>query len=146
MWTYLILAWLGMNLVLVLLLWHRAQRLDRGEAARIQPSDPEKAGGPQPRLAPATGSRPLRSGAPSASWPMAGTPPRVIVVHGEHTPIDGEPQPPALRDCRNSSGTGAPDGCRLREMQAEIRELRLAVAELSLDKARLSSAMARMRC
>ena len=138
MWTYLILAWLGVNVILVLLLWHRAQRLEREETARIPPTAPDAALVQPPR-------RP-RLEDTSATWPLRETASRVVVVRGERPATGSEPLLPALQHCKGLTGTGEPAGCRMREMQAEIRELRLAVAELSLDKARLSSAMARMRC
>jgi len=146
MWTYLILAWLSLNVILVLLLWHRAQRLDREEAARMLPTVPDKAPPGKPSAVHAPQPRPARLADASGPRPAPETRTRVVVVRGEPASHGLEPQFPGLQHCRGPSGTSDPAGCRLREMQAEIRELRLAVAELSLDKARLSSAMARMRC
>lgn len=143
MWTNLILAWLGLNMVLVLLLWRRSILLSRREEQRIatQRSLAEVPGlilSPVQRVS--TDAEAANAGRRSDNKS------RVVVVSGDRKESPRLPSHASPAACNGLIGFNATRSCRFTEMQAEIRELRLVVAELSLERARLSSAIARRRC
>lgn len=140
-WTSILLIWVGVNVLLVGLVWRyewmkarAASRLHEGGHAGSSnmPSAPEdlrhtRLGSgidrsrPQRIVAMAAGAA---GAAPASASTGAGLPPR-----------------PASLPC------GGPPHrlCRLHEMHEEIRVLKLTVAELALDKAMLSAAAAHKR-
>lgn len=144
MWTNLILAWLAMNVVLVLLLWRRSILLSRREEQHFAAQQSSA-------QAPSLIHHKLQRVSSDAEAANAGRRPDnksrvVVVVSGDtkESPRLPPEAPPAT--CNGLNGFNATRFCRFMEMQAEIRELHLVVAELSLERARLSSAIARRRC
>lgn len=144
--TAVILGWLGLNLVLVLLLWRDAEmtrrRVEAREAARAKARAESQAALWRPR-----GDAAGHPEAGIAAHASAGSdaPParearRVIaMVSGE----SGDALAPRLSGggsaARVLPAVPGADVRHLMDLYDEIRTLRLTVAELSLDKARLTA-------
>ena len=144
MWTNLILAWLGLNVVLVLLLWRRSLLLSRREEQHVAAQGALAEASclihtPVQRVS--TNAEAANAGRRSDNKSRV-----VVVVSGDRKEPHRLPPHSAPAACNGLIGFNATRFCRFTEMQAEIRELRLVVAELSLERARLSSAIARRRC
>lgn len=107
----LLLAWVGLNLPLVALLWYGAEvrQRRRAEADARTPRRPEPAA-PDTPAAGHTGHR-------------SSHPPRLRAARN-----------PA---CNTACNPSCDPACECEALRAEVRSLRVTVAELSIDRARL---------
>lgn len=141
----LLVAWFGINLLILALMWHNANERRRRRQAyererQYAPGHLAQPGWPSPTahtaatLVPAA-ETPAPEGAPPAAEPS-----RVVVMVNGDVPVR-RPRvaPPVLQAVRAPAAAAAPAPCNCdcHALRAEIRHLRLTVAELSIDRASL---------
>lgn len=144
LWTSVFLAWVGVNVVLVALMWRYHGMKERSARQRISRQPAALPGldapGPCPHAAAGWHCQPPE---PERSRSGAGTEPRpprrrVVALTSADAAAATWAGPTA---CTSASHAA----CRVHELHDEIRVLKLTVAELALDKARLSAAAARRK-
>lgn len=151
-WTTVLLAWVGVNVLLVALMWRYQWLKQRNLALRSRLADalpeitPAKTHSSQRHIAPP----PVSPGASRwASWSPA---PRhqvqrrvVSLVAGDLAAAAGLDAAEVSAEAQRRCLSEAASRCQLLDLHEEIRNLKLTVAELSLDKAMLSAAATRRK-
>jgi hypothetical protein len=146
----LLVAWFGINILILALMWHNAnerrRRLEAYEREReSMPRDgAQSVAATHGAVAPATAASPAESLSASEAGTLATEPPRVVVMVNGDTPAR-RPRPAsavlqavqAVQAVQTPSTASAPCHCDCHALRAEIRNLRLTVAELSIDRASL---------
>lgn len=134
----LLVAWFGINLLILALMWLNAnERRRRREAYERQRQGALPDAGPGSMLhpAPAEGATPDERATTDAAPPVS-EPPRVVVMVNGDTPARRlRPPPPVLHEALTPEVP--PADCDCEALRAEIRSLRMSVAELSIDRASL---------
>lgn len=134
----LLVAWFGISLLILALMWHsagvRRRRRDAHELQRQGALHGLPAGGLR-HPASAEGATPDERATTDTAPPVT-EPPRVVVMVNGDTPSR---RPRAARPVLHEALTPhAPHArCDCQALRAEIRSLRLSVAELSIDRASL---------
>lgn len=144
LWTSVMLAWVGVNIVLVALMWRYQWLKERSARApasgQSAPLPDHEASGRCPRFKAAWPCEPPEAAdnRPSASTELRAARRRFVAL----TAADAG----AATWAGHAACTSASDAvCRLHELNDEIRMLKLTVAELALDKAMLSAAASRRK-
>lgn len=143
----LLVAWFGINILILALMWHNAnERRRRLEAYERERESMPRDGAPsvaatQGAVAPATAASPAESLSASEAGTVTTEPPRVVVmVNGDmpaRRPRTASAVLQAVQAVQKPSTASAPCHCDCHALRAEIRNLRLTVAELSIDRASL---------
>lgn len=134
----LLVAWFGINLLILALMWHNAnERRRRREAYERQRQGALPDTGPGGLLhpAPAEGATPDERSTADGAPPRAEQPRVVVMVNGDTPARRQRPRPPVLHQVRAPEVPLA--DCDCEALRADIRSLRLSVAELSIDRASL---------
>lgn len=151
-WTTVLLAWVGVNVLLVALMWRYQWLKQRNLALRSRLADalpeitPANTHSSQSHIAPPPVS-------PAASrWPSRSPEPRhqvqrrvVSLVAGDLAAAAGLDATEVSAEAQRRCLSEAASRCQLLDLHEEIRNLKLTVAELSLDKAMLSAAATRRK-
>lgn len=147
-WTTVLLVWVGVNLVLVGLMWRYQWMKERTAARRrlgnlapgADPGSSPSAGGHLEGMLASRGSR----GSPHGTRPP--TPRRIVSFTSAQESTPSRAATTTVAAATQPACTAKPFmPCQLHEMHDEIRVLKLTVAELALDKAMLSAAAARKK-
>lgn len=151
-WTTVLLAWVGVNVLLVALMWRYQWLTQRNLALRSRLADalPEITTADTRSSRRHTAPPPVSPGA--SRWPSRSPEPRqqvqrrvVSLVAGDLAAAAGIDAADVSAEAQRRCLSEAASRCQLLDLHEEIRNLKLTVAELSLDKAMLSAAATRRK-